>query len=202
VKTKLFASIPSFRLVLYALLAPILITCIAIFWMHSIIGQKRQEYERLGIVGETIQKKLQNQRQNQTILETFTQANQLFLHNNLEQFSALSQEIEKLQKKGVVLPEDRVYEKRLEQIRSDRNKFHFVEESTTISPHYKEIIEKQRTPVELDNKDLTTILQILDTQQEEKPHLIITEASIERKKAPLQEVWVTRFTILRREYQS
>lgn len=191
------------RLTLYTL---IMSACIVIFFTvraQSQIQSAQHKRAELLAIGEKIQHKIKSQELNRTIIETFHGKDPLYLHNRLESFIPLSKETEMLRArvKQMALPEDALFERRLSFLSSADNRFNFVEGSTELGSHYKEVVERQSKPVELDSDDLAHVFDLLEGSSEpSKPHLIVAEARLERKSGMTQEVWSSLFTVVRREY--
>jgi hypothetical protein len=204
VNTSQKESIPPSRITLYAIIGSFLPVMAALLWTQSTIATAQSHRYALHDLGEKIQKKAANQERNRLIIQKFRGKDPLFLHHHIESIRPLSKEIAFLQEKvqKIALPEDGLYEKRLATLVSGENNFSFTEASTELGGHYKETVENQTKPVDLDSSDLQTVLTLLEgnDSDSEKPHLIISEAHIERKKALVNEVWSVLFKIIRRDY--
>jgi hypothetical protein len=74
----------------------------------------------------------------------------------------------------------------------------------------KETLEKQKMPIELDEEDLKNLLALIEETpfhlalpKMNRPQLIISDFSLTKKNAPLQnEVFELRMDILKREFQN
>lgn len=202
--TSLKEAIPPSRIILYVILGSLLPVVAAIVWTQSTISTAEENQYLLYSLGERIQKKAATQERNRAIIQRFHGKDSLFLHHHIESLRPLSKEIAFLQEKvqKLVLPEDGLYEKRLTALTSGENNFSFTEASTEVGANYKETVENQTKPVDLDESDLQTVLTLLEGTEEnsEKPHLIISEAHIERKKGLVKEAWNFVVKIIRREY--
>ena len=184
-------SIPPRRLVAYALIASLLPVVCAIVWAHSAIASAENDRAALLAIGDEIHKKSAAHEKNRQILLRFRGKDPLFLHRRLEPLSFLSGETSILQARLArsALPDDAQLDKRLRMLSSE-NSLCFVEGSTDVAVNYKETIENQNKPVEVDAQDLVNVLSILDNPDEQEdpltPHLIISEARLERKKGLFQ----------------
>lgn len=197
-------AIPPHRIVLYTIIASLLPVFCAIVWTHSTLCTTENDRAQLKELGEKIQRKETAQEGNRHILTHFQGKDALFLHRCLEPLHLLSSESAILRERlsRSALPDDTHLEKRLN-VLSSENAFCFVEGSTDVTPSYKETMENQNKIVEVDNADLLKVLSTLETTEEcedQQPHLIISEARLERKKGLLHETWGLMLKVLRREY--
>jgi hypothetical protein len=166
--------IPPARVILYSILGCLTIVLCSLFWMVSTINRTKNAREELLLLGEKIQLKASEQETNRRIMAQYQGKDALFLHKKLESLPLLSSEIELLKTKVAIsaLPEDIVLEKRLQQLTSGEN-------------------------------DLFKILSLLEGPQgeeESRPHCIISEARLDRKKTVVHEEWTLSLNIVRREY--
>ncbi len=198
-------AIPTGRLIVYSIVLSIIPVLVALAWARSAIASAQQGREALLAIGDRLQKKSAAHEQNRQVLLRFRSKDPLFLHKRLESLSFLSSETALLNKRisRSALPDDAQADKRLRTLSSE-NVLSFVEGSTDVAANYKETVENQTKPVEVDVQDLATILSALDTSDEPEdpltPHLIISEARMERKKGFFQETWSLIVKVLRREY--
>lgn len=99
---------------------------------------------------------------------------------------------------------------RLHFLESGENVFRFKEEEVQFSKLYKETVEKQRDPVEMNNDDLKKILSLIEesstqdaSQQTNRPQLIVSEFYLQKKENPLRkEVLEVKFDLFKREFLS
>ena len=204
-KKTLERSVPAHRVVLYAIVASLLPVVLAIAWSQSTITAAETDRDILLALGEKIEKKGASQEANRLLIERYKNKDPLFLHRKIEPLSLLSSETSILRSRLArsALPEDNQLEKRLNALNAE-NTLSFVEGSTDVSPILKETIENQTKPVEVDGDDLANILTLLEDQDEneelQKPHLIISEARIERRKGIFRQSWTLILKVIRREY--
>lgn len=197
--------IPSNRIILCSIFGCITIIFCSFLWMTSTINSAENARNELLLLGNRIQAKVSEQETNRLIIKQYQGKDSLFLHKKLESMPLVSSEIALLKAKIAMsaLPEDVLLEKRLQAITSSDNSFSFVENFTEVGKYYKEVVEHQTRPVELDTKDLFTVLTTLEGPEEgieTRPHFIISEARLERKKGIVQEEWTLNLNIVRREY--
>jgi hypothetical protein len=198
-------AIPTHRIVFYSIVASLIPVICAIAWTHSTLTNAENDKEMLKAIGEKIQIKEVTQEGNRQILLRFQKKDPLFLHRRLEPLSLLPSETSILRARlsRSALPDDTHLEKRLSLLSSE-NAFCFVEGSTEVTSSYKETVENQNKIVEVENADLLKVFNILDSTEDspdpQQPHLIISEARLERKKGLFQETWSLMLKVIRREY--
>ena len=199
-------AIPPYRLVLYAVASSLLVLVLAVLWSNSEVSSAEEARDSLRLLGEKIQRKSALQEPNRAVIQRFRDKDPLFLHKALEPMVLLGSEtgIIKSRLSKSTLPDDNALEKRLHVLTTE-NVFCFVEGSTEVAASWKETMENQNKPVEIDNDDLVRVLSVLeplDGQEDlSKPHILISEAKLERRKGLFQETWGLMLKVLRREYQ-
>jgi len=198
-------SIPPQRVVLYSFIGALSLIFVCAVHTKNSISLARQQREHLQALGQKITTKVFHQKNNRETRLRFSKKDPLFLHSEFCSFSPLSKERAFLQKRSLktVLPEDALLTKRNAFLSSGENRPVFIETSMEVGSQYKETVERQTKPVEVDSEDLEKILYRIEDPEKTaptRPHLIISEARIDRKKSILQEVWAVHFTIVRREY--
>jgi hypothetical protein len=201
-KISLDQSIPPQRLVVYSTLFLVLLVVGVILWTQNAISTAETNRELLLSIGDQIRTKAEHQEQNRLIICRFSNKDPLYLHKHLETMPLLSQEVEmgRAHLTKSALPEDVLIDRRVQLLTSGENNFSFIEGPLELGAAYKETIEQQSKPVEVSNEDLITILSHLEESRDDTPHLIISEAKLERKKGVLQEVWGINLKVIRREY--
>ena len=198
--------IPTYRCVLYAVATSLLVLLGAILWANGEASSAEEARDSLRLLGEKIQRKSALQEPNRALVQKFREKDPLFLHKTLEPLSLVGSEtaILKARLSRNSLPEDNVLEKRLHFLTAE-NSLCFVEGSTEVAATWKETVENQNKTVEIDNDDLAKVLNILEPlegqEDPSKPHLLISEARLERKKGLFQETWSLMLKVIRREYQ-
>ncbi len=195
-------AIPPQRIVLYTMLFSLLLIVGALWWTQSSITNAENSRATLLALGDQIQTKVSHQEQNRLTIQQFLNKDPLYLHKHLEPIQLLSYEGElarSLLAKSA-LPEDALLERRLQFLTSGENSLSFVEGALEMGNGYKETVEQQAKPVELSSEDLATLFSLLEEPHDDAPHLIVSEARLERKKSVLHEVWGLSLKIVRREY--
>lgn len=153
----------------------------------------------------TAQAKQKNAREslNKQVKQIYREPDHFYIDKQVETISPLSQEVEAIQKillQGFHQDEERL-KKRL-QFLKEQNRVTFTEGSIKGYPTFQETIETLAKPVEVDFEDLMLILSRIEgtVAAEKRPHLIVTEAKIERKPGLTQEVYTLDMKVLKREY--
>ena len=198
--------IPTYRRVLYAVASSLLGLMMAILYANSEVSSAEEAHNSLRLLGDKIQQKSALQEPNRALIHKFREKDPLFLHKTLEPLALVGSEtaILKARLARSALPDDNALEKRLHVLTAE-NAFCFVEGSTEVAASWKETVENQNKIVEVDNDDLAKVLTILEPQDDQedpsKPHLLISEARLDRRKGMFQETWGLMLKVIRREYQ-
>jgi hypothetical protein len=101
-----------------------------------------------------------------------------------------------------------MFRRRQQHHTSGQNAISFVEGSVKAYSDFQETQESLAHPVEADFNDIKAILSRIegvpfDDETElpqNRPHLIITDWKMEKKKGPTQEVFVVDIKLIKREY--
>jgi hypothetical protein len=98
---------------------------------------------------------------------------------------------------------------RLKFLENGSNRLVFQEEDLQLSKLYKETLEKQKKPVEMDQIDLKKILGTIEDLPSEnpaltqRPQLLISEFSMQKKWTPLEtQVFEVKIDLFKREFLS
>lgn len=196
------------RQIVYLLLSGL----IPLFFVSAYFFSQSSNHETLGFeldyaITEGIQKAAK-EFHSKTVKKKFQASDHFYIDKEIETFTPLTKEIEQIQemlKQGFHQQEEAL-NKRLQFLTSGQNSLNFVE--GTIKPYttFQETIETLAHPVEVDVSDLKNILakiegSSVETDIPSRPHLIITECKIERKKGITQEFFSLDIKALKREYQ-
>jgi hypothetical protein len=206
VKRFIEEGIPTYRLVLYAVASSLLVVMMAILYANSEVSSAEEARDSLRLLGDKIQRKSALQEPNRAVIHKFREKDPLFLHKTLEPLALVGSEtaILKARLARSALPDDNALEKRLHVLTAE-NVFCFVEGSTEVAATWKETVENQNKLVEVDSDDLAKVLTILEPQDDQedpsKPHLLISEIRLDRRKGMFQETWGLMLKVIRREYQ-
>lgn len=147
---------------------------------------------------------------NKEVKAAYRDSNHFYIDQHIETISPLRDEVETLQKAlslGFHPAEDQ-FRKRLQFHQSGQNAISFVEGSVKAYPDFQETQESLAHPVEVNLDDIKAILSKIDgvcfnqdmALPEQRPHLIITDWKMEKKKTPVQEVYTLDIKLIKREY--
>ncbi len=201
----LLSQIPPARIVLYAVGLAMLPIILSYFYVDSLLSEASINQIELAGIQEKIAKKVLHQQSNHQVMERYKNTDALYIHKKIESLPLMQEEISYLQDRlsKSILPEDIVLERRLQNLLRTENRCVFLENAAEVGPTYKQVIECQSKPTEMDNADLNKILTYLENDDEttkDKPHLIVSEAQFDRKKTNVGDSWNVLLKILRREY--
>jgi hypothetical protein len=188
----------------FAMLATLpLCTGIFLFFQHQSVNRLQEALLATNLRAKTaFEKKDRKER----FLKRHADPDPLFLEKQLQSLSFLGQE--KVRLKTLwghpALVNKHLAGKRMGFLNSGENQLLFQEEQIQISNPYKEFIEKQKRPVEMDAEDLNHVLALIEEPiitLDHRPQLIITDFSLHRKQTSLQnEVLEVNFDLLKREF--
>lgn len=208
-KKSLLSDIPVNRIILYAFFIGVLPLFLSFFFVYHIISQAQDAQRNIEYSQEQILIALQGQVSNRQVIHQFQVKDPFYLTKVVELYQPLERErevLKQLQSYGN-FPDTGVQERRYKHISQGENTFHFVESAATVTPLLKETLETQNRPVELDGKDLSKVLAVIEESQgrlEEltRPQLLVLDGSLERRRGYDQEVWVLSLKLLKRIYTS
>jgi hypothetical protein len=201
----LLSQIPQGRVVLYALGLAILPVIVSYLYVDSLLSEASTNQMELAGIQEKVAQKVLYQQSNRQVRERYKNTDALYIHKKIESLPLMQEEISYLQNRLLksTLPEDIVLERRLQNLLRSENGCVFLETAAEVGPNYKQVIECQSKPAEMDNADLCKILTYLESDDEgnkDKPHLIISEAQFDRKKNNVGDSWNVLLKVIRREY--
>jgi len=147
--------------------------------------------------------------------ERFTQrhleSDPYFLNKELESLSFLEEEKINLKKwlnHPGISRKDRIAQ-RVRFLENGENKLVFQEEEIRLSKLYKETVEKQKSPIEIDANDLKKLLSLIEDLPSEnlpltrRPQLIISEFSMHKKTTPFDgQAIEVKLDLFKREFLS
>lgn len=147
---------------------------------------------------------------NKQVKEQYRNSNHFYIDQEIETISPLKDEVQALQKilsLGFHANED-LFRRRLQFHTSGQNAISFVEGSVKAYKGFQETQESLAHSVEVDLNDVKAILSRIegirfseqDTLPEQRPHLIITDWKMEKKKGLTQELYALDVKLIKREY--
>ncbi len=134
-----------------------------------------------------------------------------FLSKELEGFVFLKDEQSELKQwlHHPAIAQKSAISQRLHFLESAQNHLVFQEEEIQLSKFYKETLEKQNQPVDVDVKDLKELLGLIEDlpsdmpSLQHRPQLIISEFSLRKKQTPLdRQVFELKIDLFKREFLS
>lgn len=205
----MFSNIPLNRLILYALLLGLVpFVLAAVHFMNQkskIAGIEQSIY----MIEEKASAQERKQAVNTAVKNHFRDADHFYIDKYLETLDFLEPEVESLKKvlNNKNFPDDENIKKRLEFL-TNGNHLSFTEGVVQSNPIFQETTESLVHPVEIDTKDLRTILAKIEgtqigneTPSPNRPQLIILDFKIEKKQATdKNEVYQLNLKLLKREF--
>ena len=197
------------RLIIYGLLFGLL-PLVFVLSNHFTTSAKIDRLDlALSLASQSAKTKNAREFVNKQVKAQYRDTDHFYIDKQLETINPLQGEIEVLQK---VLshgyhPEEDHIKRRLQILTNGQNGLSIVEGSVKTHADFQETQESLAHPVEVDLNDLKTIISrvegvALDGQEliSGRPHLIITEMKIEKKRGIAQEVYFLDLKFIKREY--
>lgn len=151
---------------------------------------------------------LERKARKERFLHRYSHANPYFLDNQIESFPLLENERQKLEAllHHPAFPESQSIKDRLAFLKE--NRFAFTEEKIEVSSQMKEVEERQRHPVQMDESDLKQILSLIEDVPIETfsavsgtPQILIKNFLLKKQETPLHtEVFEVEMDLLKREF--
>ena len=185
--------------------APLLI---ASFFLYQEVLQYQELQERFLKASRKEQLAMERMGRKERFLHRYSQATPYFLDQTIESLPLLQKEKEQLKSllNHPAFPESVAIKERLSFI--EENRLAFKEEKIETSKQMKEVQEKQRHPVQMDENDLKQILALLEDVQIDEclpkihsPQILIKEFHLKKIETPLQqEVFEVEMDLIKREF--
>ncbi|MGB7978738.1 MAG: hypothetical protein WCF19_06230 [Chlamydiales bacterium] len=151
---------------------------------------------------------LERKERKERFLQRHSSPNPYFLDQEIESFPLLQHERHALESllHHPAFPESLPIKERIAFL--DKNRLLFSEEGIAVSEQMKEVEEKQRYPVQMDENDLKRILSLIEdvpidsfTPLSESPQILIKEFHLKKQETSLHtEVFEVEMTLLKREF--
>ena len=198
------------RIIIYSLI----LGCIPLFFVAMNYSSEQSKQDSLSYtLSQAIQDATnKNSREfvNKQVRAQFRDSNHFYIDQEIETISPLKDEVQSLQKilsSGFHANED-AFRRRLQFHTSGQNAISFVEGSVKAYPGFQETQESLAHSVEVDSNDIKAILSRIEgvrfneqaASSSQRPHLIITDWKMEKKKGPTQEIYVLDVKLIKREY--
>lgn len=146
---------------------------------------------------------------NKQVIKLFANADHFYIDKEIEKIDLLKKENDTLQailKRGYH-PDEEEIKRRTQFLNSPQNRLSFTEGSIKSYKGFQETLETLSHPVEVDLDDFKKILSRIEGVQlttdpiaDNRPHLIVTECKLEKKKGLTQDVFTLDLKVLKREY--
>ncbi|PIS01898.1 MAG: hypothetical protein COT85_08140 [Chlamydiae bacterium CG10_big_fil_rev_8_21_14_0_10_42_34] len=143
-------------------------------------------------------------------LKRYSSPSPYFLDQNIESLTLLNEEAEKLQSilSHPAFPDSRSIKSRLAFLKD--NRLSFIEENIRTSAKIKEVEEKLRNPVQLDENDLKKVLSLIEdveidnfTPIDHCPQMIIKDFRLKKQETSLHtELFEVEMDLIKREFTS
>ncbi len=198
------------RLIIYCLILGFLpLVFVGMNYMNNAAQQDRLSFALSSAITDATTKNAK-EFVNKQVREQFRDSNHYYIDKEIETISPLKEEVKALQKVlslGFHANED-LFRRRLQFHTSGQNAINFVEGSVKNYSDFQETIESLAHPVETDLDDIKAILSRIEGVQFDnetelapnRPHLIITDWKMEKKKGPTQDIFVVDIKLIKREY--
>jgi hypothetical protein len=141
-------------------------------------------------------------------IQRYSEADPYFLDQQIETFPLLGAEKEKLESllRHPAFPESAAVKERLHFL--ENNRFAFVESNLHTSAKIKEVEEKLRHPVQMDELDLQRLLSVIEDvpigsslPSSTSPQILIKEFKLKKRPTPLQtQVLEVDMELFKREF--
>lgn len=149
---------------------------------------------------------IEKKRKKEKFLKRYSEADPYFINKKIESFSFLEEEKEELKRliQHPAIPNKKTFKERLNFLSGEENQLTFSEEDIRSSTTIKETDEKQRHPIQVDEKDLTQLLCLIEDVSATSclsPQLIIRNFKLKKRETPLHnEVFEVEMELLKREW--
>lgn len=170
-------------------------------------GHLQDLEERFAAAARKEKISLERKARKERFIQRYSQADPYFLDQKIESFPLLLAEKEQLESllHHPAFPESTVLKDRLQFLND--NRLAFVEENMKTSSQWKEVEEKQRRPVQMDEQDLQKILSLIEDVQvgpyipsNTSPQILIKDFRLKKQETPLNQVWEAEMDLFKREF--
>jgi hypothetical protein len=153
---------------------------------------------------------LKRKTQKENLIQRYANTNPYFLDEQIESLSFLQKEQMELEAllQHPALADKRLLESRLNFLSSGANRLAFTEEAIRTSASMKETEEKQRHPVQMDEKDVKKLLSLMEdvaidsfSMASHRPQIVITDFRMEEKQTSLKtNIFEVEMQFIKREF--
>ena len=205
----MLSNIPLNRLIIYAVLLGLLPFVLAVIHFMNQKSNLATIEQSIYMVQDKASTQERKQAINIAVHNNFRDADHFYIDKNLETLDFLEPEVESLKKvlNNKNFPDDENIKKRLDFLTSGNN-LTFTEGVVQSNPVFQETTETLVHPVEVDAKDIRTVLAKIEgtqigneTPSPNRPQLIILDFKLEKKQATdKNEVFLLNLKLLKREF--
>lgn len=177
------------------LFIPLLLTFFFLQQKEQNVQLKRQKIES---IFRKARKSHPQKEATRLFLEKHTGVDKSYVEKKIESLSFLQAEVEKLTPL-VNHPgfKEEDLSKRYDFLTKGKNLLEFFEEQPKTNSLCKETALKQKKPIEIDQKDLVTLLDLIENSDEKKPQLIIRNLSLVKRE---EKTFTLKMDLLKREF--
>ncbi len=191
----------------FFLLCPILFGAGYAFIEYTNVSDLEERFYHACKKGKTA---LKRKSEKERLMKRYANTNPYFLDEQIESLSFLQKEQKELEtlSQHPALAEKRGVESRLNFLKSSSNRLAFTEEAIRTSASMKETEEKQKHPVQMDEKDVKKLLALMEDvtidsfpSPNHRPQIVITDFRMEEKQTPLKtNIFEVEMQFIKREF--
>lgn len=206
----MLGNIPQVRLLIYLLIIGCIPTLLVLLHLWQQVGELDTIQEQIDNVRTTALTRGSKQAINLAIMDHYRGTDNFYIDKQVEKLQLLEPEIEGLQKilGDKSFADDEEARKRLEFLLGPGNTLTFNEGAVVRYPLFREVVETQVRPVEVNIGDLERLLSLVEgvslggtTVPPSRPQLIILDFRLDKKKSSDEnELFLLNTRLLKREY--
>ncbi len=180
----------------------------AVLFLYLEYSQLQDLQQRFAKAARKEKLSFERKERRERFLHRYSQADPYFLDQKIEAFAFLQKEKQHLDALlyHPAFPNHQAFRDRLAFI--EDNRLTFIEENIHNSSQIKEVDEKQRSPVQMDENDLQKILSLLEdvpvgpyVPSPNSPQILIKDFRLKKQETSLQtEVFEVEMDLLKREF--
>jgi hypothetical protein len=186
----------------FLIATPILISSIYLFTELNNLHQVEERFSRAAKKEKTA---TYRKGRKERFLSRYTNCDPYYIDRYIESFPLLQAEEERLSNlaRHPAFPDCAAIKERLSLLKE--NRLSFVEENILSSPKVKEVEEKQRRSVQMDENDLQNLLSLIEdlssNSMKGAPQLVIKDFRLKRIETPLHtELFEVNMDLIKREF--
>ena len=202
-------SLSQTRLIIYCLLLGLVpLVFVGMNYMNAKARQERLSFALSKAITEATSKNAK-EFVNKQVRQDFTNSNHFYIDEQIETLRPLQTEVVELEKILSIgfHPHRELFRRRLEYHKTGQNRPSFVEGSVKSYSDFQETQESLAHPIDCNVEDIRALLTKIEGVSfdgeeidENRPHLIITDWKMEKKRGPTQEFFTLDIKLIKREY--